>query len=169
MNTTDFLKAKKCESEVNKTRKRYWEDVKKLTDRKFHHLLAGPIQLVKKNIFECPYVKLQFCCNYIQCPPLIWITDNIISRLLLSDITRSIIPEQYTKKRQLIGSFGYCYHFYVCPKWSYKAVDTVVHKLWLLLLLLKKLKCGPKENLVSSLKYCKSFTFHHILVPLEWI
>jgi hypothetical protein len=33
----------------------------------------------------------------IQCPPLNWITNNRISRLLLSAIFGPFIPEQYTK------------------------------------------------------------------------
>ena len=57
----------------------------------------------------------------IQCPPLNWIVDNNI----VNRCAGPTIYKQY-KKCRLIESFGYCYHFYVCPKRSYKAADTVL-------------------------------------------
>ncbi len=65
--------------------------------------------------------------NMVQCPPL---NCNTAYRIIYpysmqSNFAGSIIPQQCTKKRWLIESFGYCYHFYAGPKRSYYAADTV--------------------------------------------
>ncbi len=51
----------------------------------------------------------------LQYPPLNWITNNWISRLLLSEIYTLTVH----KTCHLIESFGYYYHFYAGPKWFY--------------------------------------------------
>ena len=45
-----------------------------------------------------------------------WITDNRISRFMLSDIVGPITYKQYAKKTRFIESFGYYFHFYVGPE-----------------------------------------------------
>jgi len=54
-------------------------------------------------------------------PPhtLNWIMDNRINHFFVINIACPIIPQPYTKKSWIIESFGYCYHFYDGPKWSY--------------------------------------------------